>query len=250
MPTSPRKLAPKTTAPTTAATASMVPASALRTGTALRPRPASKAIRTPRLPGTEPASPRAADSRESRTGAAGPSSPGAPGGRAAARSAPGISTSSGAPAMITNPAARIGTLTSIPGAGSANRAGPMGISGDAAMAITTAAAAPAVVTTATLARDSTTRPDRLMPRARRIGNSAESRTSWRFSSCPTTASAISPASAAKIARATASGWMARWAAAYSVARWTTWTAPTWYRAARATAWPVNAAAVAPRRSST
>ena len=152
--------------------------------------------------------------------------------------------------MTTNPAPRTGRLTSIPGSGSANRACPMGISGDAATATATATTAPAVVTSATLARDSTTRRDRPMPRARRIGNSAESRTSWRSSSCPMTASAISPASAAKIARATASGWMARWAAAYSVARWTIWTAPTWYRAARATAWLVNAAAVAPGRRST
>ena len=37
VPTSPRKLAPKTTAATTAATASAVPATALRTGTAVRP---------------------------------------------------------------------------------------------------------------------------------------------------------------------------------------------------------------------
>ncbi len=140
---------------------------------------------------------------------------------------------------------RIVRLTSIPGLGSAKRAAPMGISGDAATATATATTPPATVTRATLARDSTARRGRVMPRARRIGNSAESRTSWRFSSCPTTASAIRPAIAAKIARATASGWMARWAAVYSVARRTTWTAPTRYRAARATAWLLNAAAAAP-----
>ena len=117
-------------------------------------------------------------------------------------------------------------LTSTPGLGSANRAGPIGISGDAATAMATATAAPAVVTIATLARDSTARPDRPMPSARSTGNSAESRTSWRLSSCPMMASAIRPTSAAKIASAAASGRIARWVAAYAVARWTTWTPPT------------------------
>ena len=64
------------------------------------------------------------------------------------------------------------------------------------------------------------------------------------------ASAIRPASAAKIARAAACGRMARSVAPYSVARWTTWTFPTRYRAARAVAWRVNAAASAPGRSTT
>ena len=102
----------------------------------------------------------------------------------------------------------------------------MGISGDAAIATPTATAAPAMVTTATLARDSAASRDRLMPSARRTGNSAESRASWRLSSCPMMASAIRPASAAKIASAAASGRMARCAAAYAVARWTTWVFPT------------------------
>ena len=117
-------------------------------------------------------------------------------------------------------------LTSTPGLGSADRAGPMGISGDAAIATTTATAAPAVVTTATLASDSAASRDRLMPRPRRIGNSAESRASWRLSSCPMMASMIRPARAAKIASAAASGRMARCAAAYVVARWAIWVFPT------------------------
>ena len=49
-------------------------------------------------------------------------------------------------------------MTSTPGSGSANRAGPIGISGDAAIATPTAMAAPAVVTAAALASDSATRP--------------------------------------------------------------------------------------------
>src|SRR5213083_2293726 len=74
--------------------------------------------------------------------------------RAAARTAAGATTSSGAAAMTANPAPRMARLTSTPGLGSAARAGPMGISGDAAIATTTAAAAPAVVMIAPLASDS------------------------------------------------------------------------------------------------
>ena len=44
--------------------------------------------------------------------------------------------------MTTNPMPRIDRLTSIPGLGSANRAVPMGISGDAATATATAITAP------------------------------------------------------------------------------------------------------------
>jgi hypothetical protein len=122
---------PKTMAATTAATAAVVPTRAPRTGTALRPCPGSNAIRTPKLPGTEPASPSAEASREERTGA-GSASPSAPGARAAARSAVGTTISSGAAAMTANPAARMARLTSIPGLGSAARAAPTGMSGDAA----------------------------------------------------------------------------------------------------------------------
>jgi hypothetical protein len=57
VPTMVISLVPKTTAATTAATATIVPATALRTGTAVRPRPGSNAIRTPTLPGTDPARP-------------------------------------------------------------------------------------------------------------------------------------------------------------------------------------------------
>ena len=95
VPTSPRKLAPKTMAATTAATATVVPTRALRTGTAVRPCPGSNAIRTPRLPGTDPASPSSGPSREACAGAPGSASPSAPWARAAARSAAGTITSSG-----------------------------------------------------------------------------------------------------------------------------------------------------------
>ena len=51
-----------------------------------------------------------------------------------------------------------------------------------------------------------------MPSARSTGNSAASSASCLDSSCPMTASAISPASPAKAPRATASGMIARFVA--------------------------------------
>ena len=207
------RLVPNTAAAVTAATATMVPASALRTGTAVRPRPGSNAIRTPMAPGTDPARPSADPSRDGRAGPTGSATPSGPRARPAARHASGTSTASGSTAMATRPAPRMARLTSMPGAGSASRAGPIGISGEAAMATPTATTAPATVTAASRASDSAARLPRVMPRARRIGNSVESRTSWRASSWPITASAISPARAANTASATACGRMARSVAA-------------------------------------
>ena len=111
--------------------------------------------------------------------------------------------------MAANPAPRIARLTSTPGCGSASRAGPIGISGDAAMATATATMAPVTVTIPSRASDRVTSAARFTPSARRMGNSAASSASWRLSSWPMTASAISPASPAKTASATASGLMAR-----------------------------------------
>jgi hypothetical protein len=111
--------------------------------------------------------------------------------------------------MTAKPAPRIARSTSIPGLGSARRAGPIGMSGEAATATATAMAPPATVTAAIRTRDRATSRARVMPRARRMGNSAASRISWRLSSWPMMASAMRPASAAKAPRATASGRMAR-----------------------------------------
>ena len=89
----------------------------------------------------------------------------------------------------------------------------MGMSGEATMAIATASTAAAMVRAASRARDRAVRARRDMPRARRIGNSAESRMSWRPSSWVMTASAMSPAMAAKAASANACGVIARSVAA-------------------------------------
>ena len=81
------------------------------------------------------------------------------------------------------------------------------------MATATATTAPATVTAASRASDSAARLARVMPSARRTGNSTESRTSWRASSWPMTASPISPARAANTASATACGRIAHSVAA-------------------------------------
>ena len=85
----------------------------------------------------------------------------------------------------------------IPGAGSANRAGPMGIRGDATIATTTAPMAPKIVTTPARIRDRMNRSDRVMPMALRVGFSAASSTTWRPISWDITTRVIKPASNAK-----------------------------------------------------
>ena len=187
-----------------------LPARALRTGTAVLPWPGSNAIATPAPPVTDPAWVSAAASRDGRDcRAVGSATPRGPCAWRAARHAGGVSTARGSSAMAANPAPRMARLTSTPGCGSASRAGPIGISGDAAMATATATMAPVTVTIPSRASDRVTSAARFTPSARRMGNSAASSASWRLSSWPMTASAISPASPAKTASATASGLMAR-----------------------------------------
>ena len=151
--TRPSRLVPKTAAATTATTATMVPAIALRTGTAVRPCPGSRAIRAPRPPVTEPALPSARASRDTRCGPAGSATLGGPPATPAARQAVGSTSSSGASAVTARPAPKTVRLISTPGLGSASRAGPIGISGDAAMAMPVPSRPPPTVTAATWASD-------------------------------------------------------------------------------------------------
>ena len=143
----------------------------------------------------------------------------------AARHAAGTTRSNGATKASTKPTPRMARFTSIPGLGSATRAGPIGINGDAAMATATATSAPKRVTIPTRRSDNTTRSRRLIPRALKTGCSLESRRTWRPMSWDMTASAISPARAAKMARAIASGWIARSVAAACASRSPTKTCP-------------------------
>ena len=64
--TRPTRVVPKTAAPTSAAMAMVVPVSALRTGTAVRPRPGSNAIRMPMPVVTGPADVSAVASKDGR----------------------------------------------------------------------------------------------------------------------------------------------------------------------------------------
>ena len=140
------RLAPKTSAATTAATATAVPVSALRTGTALRPRPGSKAIRAPIAAVGAPPRPASAAASRDRAAGSGCPEPRLPPAPAACQAA-GAMTSTGRRAMATSPRPRTPRFTCTPGSGSASRAGPIGINADAATAITTATQAPAVHTT-------------------------------------------------------------------------------------------------------
>ncbi len=80
------------------------------------------------------------------------------------------------------------------------------------MAMATASAAPAPVTRASRASETATSTGRVTPRARRAGYCAASSVSCRLSNWLSTTSAISAASAANSASATACGLMARWVA--------------------------------------
>ena len=126
----------------------------------------------------------------------------------------------------------------------------MGMSGEAAIAMPTAMRPPAPVTTAVRARDSVTSLPRVMPRARKTGNSAESRVSWRLSSCTMTARAMSPARPANSASAAACGRMARWVAAVAPDRLMRSILPplAGYRFASAAAADTNLSMLAPGRS--
>jgi hypothetical protein len=199
------RLAPKTRAAARDARVNAVAASELRTGTALRPRPGSNAIRTPMPPVTDPATANACASREPRSRRPGAAMPTGSCVRPATRQANGDSNTSGRRAMTASPVARMARLTSTPGLGSASRAGPMGISGDAAIAMATAKPAPEPVTAPALARNSAASLALVIPRAPRMGNSAESRMGWRPMSWPSTTSARIAASAANTARLIDSG---------------------------------------------
>jgi hypothetical protein len=96
------------------------------------------------------------------------------------------------------------TSTLTPGSGSARRAGPIGISGDAATAVATAmtAAAAAAPTSASPAAVSWAR---VMPSAASVGLSDEAASSRRVATCPPTKTVVIASTSAKSARAIAWG---------------------------------------------
>ncbi len=157
--TRPTRLVPKTAAATSAAMAMVVPASALRTGTAVRPRPGSNAIRMPSPVVTGPAAVSAVISGDGRVRPAVGSA--TTGGPAARRSGPPGrqgKQDEGEQCDERQPGGEHGDVRRrTPGSGSASRAGPIGISGEAATATATARTAPVPVTMASLAMERASR---------------------------------------------------------------------------------------------
>ena len=151
MSTSRSRFAPNVPAPTTAATATASPSMALRTGTpALAPRaPGSNANRTPVTAASgAPAFARRSASRWRRCGGGSAAAGRAP----ACRHAVTATRAASSATIAAPPAASTPAFTLTPGFGSASRAGPIGVSGEAAMAITTAPRAPATVAALTSSR--------------------------------------------------------------------------------------------------
>ena len=100
-----------------------------------------------------------------------------------------------------------------PGAGSASRAVPIGISGDAATATPAAATAPPTAATPNSANLPHAIWVRVMPSAASAGFSAELAASRRVAAWPTIKNAVSASTSAKMPSATASGQIARWTVA-------------------------------------
>ena len=236
----------------TASTDSVVPARALRTGTAARPAPGSSAKRAPVVTVTgAPALASDAASRErlpARHGAL----PG-PAARADARRQAGHAVhASSSTTMATAPAVSTVPATLTPGSGSARRASPIGISGDAATATATAATAPTAPATPTSTRPAAVSWALVIPSAARVGWSAAAAASWRTAACPTISSIVTARTSAKSASEIASGRIA----CSTVAAWVPssatmiWPPVRGNRRASDCAWRPNPAAVVPGRSLT
>ena len=194
----------------TASTDSIVPASALRTGTAVRPCPGSRARRAPAVMVTGAADSHRA-SRGRRDAAVAPRrcEPWANARRQAGHAA----RATRSPRMAAAPTARTVMSALMPGAGSAGRAVPIGISGDAATATAAAATAPAAVATPTSISPLPIIWPRVMPSAASVGLSAALAASRRAATWPTMRNAVTMSTSAKRVSATASGRMARSTAA-------------------------------------
>ena len=202
--TSRSRFAPNVAAPATAATATARPSTALRTGTAARPLPGSSANRIPVTAAS------GAPARASRSAVfarcrddSWPA--GAAGCAGACRQAVTATRTRSRAVMAANPTARTGTLTATPGSGSASRAGPIGISGDAATAMTHAPAAPAAEAAVTSARPAAISWRRVMPRAASVPLSWAAASSVRVATWPTISHAHSATASANRPSATACG---------------------------------------------
>ena len=115
--------------------------------------------------------------------------------------------------MAAAPAASTSASALTPGSGSARRAAPIGISGDAATATPAATAAPMAVATPTLISPAAISCPRVRPSAASAGISGEHVASNRVAAWPTISSAVTASTSANRASATASGRIARCTAA-------------------------------------
>ena len=142
-------LAANPNAPTIAATAIASPITALRTGTAVRPCPGSRARRDPATAvGGIPTRANAAAIREGRSAPTSSAVPRMPA-RAPAIRHPVSQDTVTAPTMMRQPPiARTAPSTSMPGVGSMKLANPSGVSGDTAIVAAMAMRAPPIPTTA------------------------------------------------------------------------------------------------------
>ena len=246
------RLAPKVKAAVTASTDSVVPARALRTGTAARPAPGSSAKRAPVVTVTgAPALASDSASREWRPGRDG-ALPG-PAIRADARRQAGHAAhTSSSTTIATAPVASTVPATLMPGSGSARLAIPIGISGDAATATATAATAPVAPAVPTSTRPAAVSWALVIPSAARVGWSAAAAASWRTAACPMISSIVTASTSAKSASEIASGRIAR----STVAAWApssatkVWLPVRGNRRASDCACRPNAPAVVPDRSLT
>ena len=153
--------------------------------------------------------------------------------------------------MAAGPAVSTSQSVLIPGDGSASRAAPTGISGDAATATAAARTAPAAAATATSSSPAAVSWPRVIPRAASTRCPELASSSSRPATCVTISSAVHSSTSAKIASATTSGCIDRSAAAYSAPSSDGMICP-WVRGNRrasACASPPTVAALAPGRSS-
>ncbi len=130
--------------------------------------------------------------------------------RAVALRQAGIAASASAmPTITTKPSSRTTPSTARPGSGSARRATPIGISGDAATATTTAISAPTTLVTAARSIVVPNSCTRVTPSARSASLSTASRKVRRENAWPMTRSPVSAITAANTERAPTDGRTAR-----------------------------------------
>ena len=138
--------------------------------------------------------------------------------------------------IAAKPAASTAAFTLTPGSGSASRAGPIGISGEAAMATPHATAAPAAAAKPTSTRPAASSWPRVIPSAASVRLSWAAASISRDATCPTTSSPVTARTSANTTSATACGRIDRSTVAACAASSATITWPPVAGKRRASAW--------------